>query len=388
MRIAVLCTDQGVRIPGTKGASLHLLAITRAFAQLGHEVLLLGVAGHGTVPRDVRTHLLPHPGRAEGLLREDNKLALTDQFVRECGPVLDDFAPDVIYERLALFGTAGLHLAARTGAHHVVEVNALLSREEATWRGLHRVAEARWRESSVLTEADTVVTVSRQWAAAVRHIRADRVITVPNGVDSSAFTGPVDEERVRREVGVGPHERLVVFTGTLRPWHGVGAAIDALPSLPEGVRLVVVGDGPETSSLRARADGLGVADRLTLTGWLPHARVAQLLRCADVGIAPYPDLPDFAFSPLKVFEYHAAGLPVVASDLGQLRELSATYDACVLVAPGSAPELAEGIARALTDDRVRDAARRARVRVLCECSWEARGRAILHAVAQRVRVGA
>ena len=53
MRITVLCADLGVRVPGDKGASVHLLSITRAFIDAGHEVLLVGVAGRDPAPPDV-----------------------------------------------------------------------------------------------------------------------------------------------------------------------------------------------------------------------------------------------------------------------------------------------------------------------------------------------
>ena len=88
MRILVLCSDTGVRIGDGKGASLHLRAIAHAFAALGHQVEVVGIApsnpddAHGwTMP----VHLVPHPGRSQGLERERRKLAATDAVAR-AGP--------------------------------------------------------------------------------------------------------------------------------------------------------------------------------------------------------------------------------------------------------------------------------------------------------------
>jgi hypothetical protein len=132
MKIAVVCSDLGIRVPGDKGASLHLGAITRAFAANGHDVMLVGVAGHEAPDLPgVDTLLLAHPGRTEGLARERSKLAFTERLVDAASERLQAFGPDVIYERLALFGTAGLRLAEGVKAHHVIEVNALLAAEEA-----------------------------------------------------------------------------------------------------------------------------------------------------------------------------------------------------------------------------------------------------------------
>ena len=127
MRVAVVCSDLGVRMPGTKGASLHLEAITRALAEQGHEILLVGVAGHGQPPPGDAL-LLAHPGRKTGWRRDLQRLRFTGRLARAARVQIAEFHPDVVYERLSLFGTAGARLAAHSGAAHVVEVNALQRR--------------------------------------------------------------------------------------------------------------------------------------------------------------------------------------------------------------------------------------------------------------------
>ena len=97
MRITVLCTDLGVRIPGDKGASMHLASITKAFAECGHDVQLVAIAGHGepdALLRRLADHVLvPHPGRAEGIERERNKLDTVEHVVDEIGPRVAAFGP-------------------------------------------------------------------------------------------------------------------------------------------------------------------------------------------------------------------------------------------------------------------------------------------------------
>ncbi|GAA2738759.1 glycosyltransferase family 4 protein [Pedococcus aerophilus] len=377
MRILVLCTDQGVRVPGTKGAALHLGAVTRAFAQLGHEVLLMGVAGHDAPDVDCRTWLLSHPGRAEGRQQELNKLALTAQFATRGLDVAVSFAPDVVYERLSLFGTAGLALADATGAEHVLEVNAILSREQSRWRGLHHVEEAVRREELTLCGADQVVAVSDEVAQAVREVRGERVHTVPNGFDEQLFEAEVDRDAVRGGWGVGGRERVAVFVGTLRPWHGVEHAVRALPHAPREVRLVVVGDGPGRLELERLAEQCRVSDRVVLTGALSHTDAVAAVRSADLGLAPYPELDDFAFSPLKLYEYLAAGLPFVASRLGQISALVDEYGSGLLVQPGDPLALAEGIRSTVSDAGAADRADRARTLAFDRCGWRARASQIL-----------
>jgi len=133
MRILVLCSDTGVRVGDGKGAALHLLAITSAFAALGHETEVVGVAAipQGHLERwDVPVHLVPHPGRAQGRLRELRKRAVVEKVAARGVQAAAGLRPHLVYERLSLFGTAGLRVAASSGARHVLEINALLAREE------------------------------------------------------------------------------------------------------------------------------------------------------------------------------------------------------------------------------------------------------------------
>src|SRR4051812_50146356 len=104
MRIAVVCSDLGVRVPGSKGASLHLQSLSRAIHAVGHEVLLVGVRGHGDPPAEFRSLLLDHPGRSTGLRRELRKIRFTAGLTRDVLPAMAAFSPDVVYERLPPFG--------------------------------------------------------------------------------------------------------------------------------------------------------------------------------------------------------------------------------------------------------------------------------------------
>jgi glycosyltransferase involved in cell wall biosynthesis len=99
----------------------------------------------------------------------------------------------------------------------------------------------------------------------------------------------------------------------------------------------------------------------------------------DVAVAPYPHLPLFYFSPLKVYEYMAAGLPTVASRVGQLTELITDGMTGLLYAPGDTAALTACLDRLRCDrDLRRCLGRAARARVLHEHTWEATADRILH----------
>ncbi|HYU57536.1 MAG TPA: glycosyltransferase family 4 protein [Actinomycetota bacterium] len=387
MRIAVLCSDTGIRVPDTKGASLHLVAVASALARIGHDVMLIGVAGHGGPPSGMEALLVRHPGWSKGIRRELRKLSTVERLVREARDPLARFVPDIVYERLALFGTAGVRLAAAVGAPHVIEVNALLAEEEARWRGLRLAGMARRRERVVLRSADLRVAVSDEVASAVEATAPGRPTAVlPNGVDGALFARLPGAAEARAFLGLPADAPVVGFAGSLRPWHGLEVAVEALRELP-GVVLAVAGEGEVRAGLEERARRLGVADRVVWIGQLPHQLIPGFLAALDVAVLPYPALPDFAFSPLKLYEYLAAGIPVVASDLGQVRAVLEDGQG-VLVPPGQPAVLADAVREVLGDlGAARERAARVRRVALEEHTWERRARSLTEFV-QRGRVGA
>jgi glycosyltransferase involved in cell wall biosynthesis len=387
MRILVLCSDTGVRIGDGKGASLHLRAISHAFAALGHRVEVVGIAPSD--PDQARgwampVHLVPHPGRSQGLERERRKLAATEAVRVLALDVAARLRPQLIYERLSLFGTAGMQVAAQTGARHLLEVNALLTAEESAWRGLHLATLAGEREAAVLRAADLRVAVSDEVLRDIAPYAASgSSITVPNGVDTDLFEPRPDRRQARAAFGLPGGDLLLGFTGSLRPWHGLDIAVAALAELPEWVTLVVAGDGPVRGQLEQQAAALGVGHRIRWLGALAHERVPQMLAACDLALAPYPELPNFGFSPLKLYEYLAAGVPVVASDIGQIRCALSGGRWGRLVPPGDASALAAAVTSELADPQAAKVrAEAAREYAMSRHGWTERATRILCAAVE------
>jgi glycosyltransferase involved in cell wall biosynthesis len=108
-------------------------------------------------------------------------------------------------------------------------------------------------------------------------------------------------------------------------------------------RLLVVGDGPGRQSLESDLRSRGLEGSADLIGSVVPEEVPGLLASMDVAVAPYPDLFPFYFSPLKVYEYMAAGLPVVTSRIGQLAGLIRHRDNGLLCPAGDGKALAEAL---------------------------------------------
>jgi glycosyltransferase involved in cell wall biosynthesis len=128
------------------------------------------------------------------------------------------------------------------------------------------------------------------------------------------------------------------------------------------------------ADLRAR----GLRELAHFTGAVDPDQVPGLLASMDVAVAPYPRLANFYFSPLKVYEYMAAGLPVVAGRIGQLAEILDHEQTGLLCPPGDAQALAEALDR-LRHDAVlrRRLGRAAQATVLRKHTWAAVARRIL-----------
>jgi glycosyltransferase involved in cell wall biosynthesis len=363
VRIACLSTDPGIAWGGPKGASVHLAEIVEALRTEGVETLVLvsGIAAEALAPAGVTLEALPGPRKGSSV---DALLAGEDELTSWLAERLRAFAADAVYERIALHSSAGSRAASALGIPHIVELNAPLPEEAARYRRLDRPEEAERLERETLSGADLVLPVSSPLAVYAQERGAQRVEVTPNAVVPERFAN-----LPARDPAAPP---LAVFSGALRPWHGIETIAEAWTLLgAEAPGLRVIGDGPAREAVAA----VGAE----MLGAVPHEQVPRLLGDADIGLAPYSaDAPAY-FSPLKLFEYLAAGLAVVAADIPGVRDVTGDQ-AAILIPPGDAPALARAVAH-LTNDHAARANLGAAARALAaEHTWQRRGQRIIDAV--------
>lgn len=369
MRVAYVCADAGVPVFGGKGCSIHVQEVVRALLRRGIEVELHAARIGGSPPPGLSGVPVFRFGAASAAGpagREGAALAANRDLTAS---LASRPAYAAVYERHALFADAAMHFARERGIPGILEVNAPLVEEQSLHRTLIDRDAAERRAASALGAASLVVAVSSEVAdRVVREPAARRdVCVVANGVDVQRFAAAA---RATRD---GPF--TVAFLGSLRPWHGLALLAEAFALLrrrgPES-RLLVVGDGPGRADLERDLERRGALEATRFVGRVPAAEVADWLGRAQVGVAPYSKSADFYFSPLKVFEYMAAGLPTVATAVGQLRQLIADGADGLLCPPGDAAAFAAALDRLRLDPALgRELGARARETALREHTWDA-----------------
>jgi glycosyltransferase involved in cell wall biosynthesis len=374
LRILYSAIDQAV--PAAHGGSVHVTAVAEGLAGLGHDVHVLASPGDmGGFPAGRATWSAMAPPLGDRRLR-----------LLRAGDVLRHartFDADVIIERYYNFGGEGMLAARKTGALAVLEVNAPavdFPGSAKQWVDRLMIVQPlrRWREWQCRS-ADIVVTPSRRIIPA--DVPASRVLQTEWGADTQRFRPDA--------TGATPFARragdtIVVFVGAFRVWHGAIHLVHAMHALQtqgrRDIKAVLIGTGPELSTVQHAAQGL---DTVVFTGAVPHEAIPAALAAADVGVAPFdvtahaPLQHEFYWSPLKMFEYMASGLPVVAPRIFRLESIVRDNQEAVLYDPRDPAGLSTAIAR-LSDDadlrrRLGSAARR---RVEDHFSWESHCRAL------------
>ncbi|HEX6737580.1 MAG TPA: glycosyltransferase family 4 protein, partial [Vicinamibacteria bacterium] len=351
--------------PGRTGGSVHVLEVARGLAARGHEVHAVVSRQEGRPPREqedgVTWHRIgwfpPHRlfrWRAAGAV----------------AALLEELKPRALMERYYNFGGEGVLPAAARGVPALLEVNSPVVDHPGSVKGLldaAMVARPLRRRRERLCRAATAL-VSPLPEIVPEFARA-KTVTVTWGANVDAFHPQRRREEVRRELGVPEGATAVVFSGSFRPWHGVHVLEEAARRLAERTDLYFILAGGETA-----APGQGYRGRRL--GALPYERMPEVVAAADVGVAPYDTRRlaqlrlGFYWSPLKIFEYMASGLPTVTIPRFPLTEIVRAEQEGLHVAEGDPAALAAALLRLAQDPALRARlGASARARVVERYSW-------------------
>jgi glycosyltransferase involved in cell wall biosynthesis len=227
--------------------------------------------------------------------------------------------------------------------------------------------------------ADQIICVSNIAKARLEQIWGipkEKISIQPNGVDVSKFRPYPDKRaqiRAQYDTNKGP---LLVYVGSFFPWQDIELLLKAFSQItgkyPEA-RLVLVGDGPQYSAMTKLAKEINIEKSVRFTGFLPHTEIFEIMGSADIAIAPYKDMKNeyFLGSPMKLFEYMASGLAVIATNLGQITEVIRSGENGLLVEAGNVNVLYNAIDLLIRNPDLRmSLGERARTDAVEYYSWE------------------
>ncbi len=384
------------RTQAEDGQAVHIRSLIGAFRALGHEVREVSLVARSEERRAARSRIprsssgrrfrwVEHlPPFAHELLEHGYGVMARGALAR----AVREFGPDFVYERYAFGNSAGVRAAASAGRPLVLEVNSPLVLELERTRGLAFPGLARRAERRILGSAAVVCAVSgvlREMLVELG-VERERVLVTHNGVDLERYAFP-DRAAARRAaraaLGLAPEpapgELVLGFVGYFRAWHRLDVVLGALgaPALASA-RLVLVGDGPARAELERLGRERALGARLLFAGVRPHGEIPALLPAFDMALVPA--INPYA-SPLKLFEYLAASLAVVAPDQDNLREVLGG-DEALLVPPGDVDAMRAALESLAGDPELRARlGQRGRAAIeRADLTWKGNARRVVAAV--------
>ena len=364
MNILYVASDQVV--PGRTGGSVHVLEVARGLAARGHRV-------HAVVRADGDA---PARGESDGVVWHRVRWWPPHRLFRfraraAVEAIADEVRPDVVVERYYNFGGEGVRAAAARRIPTLLEVNSPVvdhpgSLKAALDRAMLAQPLRRYRES-LCRRASAIVSPLPAIVPAFARGKTHRVSW---GANVQSFHPARRDAAVRRALGVPDGAVAVLFSGSFRPWHGVHvleAAARRLADRPDVFFLLAGGDGPPAAAH-------GYAGRRL--GAVPYEKMPEVVAAADIGVAPYDTARlrqlrlGFYWSPLKVFEYMASGLPTVTIPRPPLDEIVRHREEGLHFREGDAADLARAIAELAAEPALRARlGERGRARVVERFSW-------------------
>lgn len=280
-------------------------------------------------------------------------------------------APDVVYliGEPSELGAAQLVKAVKRYTSAPV---ALYSYEnvDRDWRGFPRSLRGR-AEAATLHRADLMLAGSHTAAARLQRLGypADRIRVVYAGARSE-LCYPRDASETRETLGLTPDSFLIGYVGRIVEEKGIDLLLRALVALPAHFRLALIGSGPAEPTLRALADDLNVAERVSWLGRLPREQVALHHAAFDTLVLPSRGIPDWQEQFGAVMpEAMLTGTPVIGSTSGGIPEVIG--DAGLTFPENDAEALASTIRRLASDPKLRqELAQKGRQRALAYFTWQ------------------
>ncbi len=412
----ILYVDANISLGTSVGGSIgHTAGVIDGFLQHGFEV---HYASLKPIPTNrTGAHWLKlEPESLLAIPPELNFYKYADAIERKIVPLHRPDPWSFIYQRFSLHNYVGPRLGRKLNIPVVMEYNGSEVWAAENWGTKLALRDAALAaESTALESADLLVTVSDQLGHDLkrRGIPDSRIVVYPNCVDPASFD-PMrftseELDTLRNHHGI-PRDALVAgFIGTFGQWHGVEFLAKCIRELVRDdiewldrtrLHFMLVGDGLKMPQVRQLVGEALTSRYVTMTGLVAQSEAPKYLACSDLLISPHipnADGSEFFGSPTKLFEYMAMEKPIVASALGQIRDVISGKGATTqgtmppglgimagfLFEPGDALEFKSVLQKVVNDmSAALKVAQAARVEVMNRYTWKRHVDAILNSMQQ------
>lgn len=338
LKVCMLTWEFPPRIVG--GIARHCYGLTKALVKLGHEVHVVTLEFPGAPEFEDVEGVKVHRVKIE--LGHPNFLTWTFIFNHFMEKMVAALSHQVEFDVIHIHDWLTTHsgIAAKNFLNKPM-VCTVHSTE------IGRVQQLRSPDSYMIDglewwmmyEAKSVIMCSNFMTKEVIdhfHLPSEKVSVIPNAIDTFEYNKNVNKEAVRRRYNIEPNEKLVIFIGRLVPQKGVEYLIRAIPLIVRnhrGTKFLIAGDGWSRSHLESMAAATGYGNKIRFLGFITDSERVELLMSADALVIPS------IYEPFGIvaLEGMAAGVPIVASNVGGLSEI-VEHDRTGMLAYSENPE--------------------------------------------------
>lgn len=327
--------------------------------KLGHKVSYVS-SGPMVMDTKVKYYYVPYNNLLRNL-PEIPAIWYNGRSIREFLNIMEIEKPDFIYKHHHDFHYGGSEIKKKTGIPFILHIDGVTTWVKEKWGKVYNHRLLKISEEIEIYNSDAIVVPSQNLKNQVLDlfdVPEHKIFVAPNGVDNDMFYPEISGDRIRKKYNLA--DKFVFgFTGTFGDWHGVDVMAESVKHVIKKIPnafFLFVGDG----NLRPKLDDIlnrdNVSNYAKITGFMPYKEIPEFLSASDVLLAPSVNNPDVPFfnSPVKLFEYMAMEKPIIATDVGQQKDVFQNEVNSLVVKENNPKHLADGMIRLYENKDLRD----------------------------------
>jgi len=362
------------RTQGKGVEAVHINEMIKEFKVLGHEVKVLSPIDENS--NSVDCNKTETKSKASGLsliskyipefIFELLEIAYNLISWKKLKKIHNQYKFDVIYERYAIFSFFTAGMKSKFKYKLIMEVNYTASMDLVRIRSKFLLPLAKYVDKFVLQKADKIIVVSSYLK---KHLVNDyliddaKIIVLPNAADPSKF-------KFINYAEYSENTKYIGFVGGFYPWHGVDLLVEAFNNIKNqypDTKLMLIGDGPERRNIEDMVNQYNIQDKVIFTGKIQHDELSNYVSKFYLGVMPDSNVYG---SPMKIFEYMAMGVPVVAPDYAPIHDSMDSDVEGIIFKKNNIKSLQDAFCTILNDENLRSImSYSAREKVVNDRNW-------------------